>query len=738
MKKAKIFIEGMTCSACSSGIEKSLIKKGFVSHIEVNLIAKTALLEYDPKTTNLQDIFAFIKKLGYAPSTHNPNTNQNKSLIDLIKQRDFGTLDKRIFPPKIRLAISILCSVAVLYLAMLPMLVPHDVQVLIPPFDKQWANFYAQFFLALIAMHMGRDFYLKGFKTLFAKTPTMDTLIAISTSAALVYSLYSAYYGETHWYFESICVILTFVLIGKTIEQSAKDHANDVINALLSRSSKQAIRIDSANNEMEIPVDTIQKGDVLKILPGSTIPVDGVLVNGEGGVDESMLTGEVIPVYKKQNDRVFAGSTNTNRTFLIQATSTSAQSTLSAMAALIEEAITSKPKIASLADKISSIFVPSVIFIAFAAGLVWSVMKDLSFGFEIFIGVLVISCPCALGLATPMAVMIGNAIANRAGVFLRQAQTFENAHKASSIVFDKTGTLTKGEISIKNAEFISHDSNLIVSLCYAMQENNPHPIAKAFVEYLKAKKERIVLEEKEYIIAKGVRAKYANDEYFLGSLEWIETIIDKKITQNRENVIAFSNKSEILALFYLQDSIKEGAREMVESLQNIGIESVILSGDNVESVKKVAQNIGITEYYAGVSPMQKAEIIKQLQAKGGVCFVGDGINDALALKEASFGISFANATDLAKEVGDILLLRDDLSLVYKVFEISFATLKNIKENLFFAYVYNVVLIPIAAGVLYPAFGIVLQPAFAGGAMAFSSVSVVANALRISRLKLKGE
>ena len=265
-----------------------------------------------------------------------------------------------------------------------------------------------------------------------------------------------------------------------------------------------------------------------------------------------------------------------------------------------------------------------------------------------------------------------------------------------------------------------------------------HPIAKAFVEYLKAKKERIVLEEKEYIIAKGVRAKYASDEYFLGSLEWIETIIDKKITQNRENVIAFSNKSEILALFYLQDSIKEGAREMVESLQNIGIESVILSGDNVESVKKVAQNIGITEYYAGVSPMQKAEIIKQLQAKGGVCFVGDGINDALALKEASFGISFVNATDLAKEVGDILLLRDDLSLVYKVFEISFATLKNIKENLFFAYVYNVVLIPIAAGVLYPAFGIVLQPAFAGGAMAFSSVSVVANALRISRLKLKGE
>ena len=370
---------------------------------------------------------------------------------------------------------------------------------------------------------------------------------------------------------------------------------------------------------------------------------------------------------------------------------------------------------------------------------VWWVMGGgFAVSWAIAAAFLVVSCPCDLGLAVRLALVCASMRAKKSEILIKTPEVYERAREIKTIVFDKTGTLTKGEISIKNVEFISHDSNLIVSLCYAMQENNPHPIAKAFVEYLKAKKERIVLEEKEYIIAKGVRAKYANDEYFLGSLEWIETIIDKKITQNRENVIAFSNKSEVLALFYLQDSIKEGAREMVESLQNIGIESVILSGDNVESVKKVAQNIGITEYYAGVSPMQKAEIIKQLQAKGGVCFVGDGINDALALKEASFGISFANATDLAKEVGDILLLRDDLSLVYKVFEISFATLKNIKENLFFAYVYNVVLIPIAAGVLYPAFGIVLQPAFAGGAMAFSSVSVVANALRISRLKLKGE
>lgn len=749
MKKAKIFIEGMTCSACSSGIEKSLIKKGFVSHIEVNLIAKTALLEYDPKTTNLQDIFAFIKKLGYAPSTHNPNTNQNKSLIDLIKQRDFGTLDKRIFPPKIRLAISILCSVAVLYLAMLPMLVPHDVQVLIPPFDKQWANFYAQFFLALIAMHMGRDFYLKGFKTLFAKTPTMDTLIAISTSAALVYSLYSAYYGETHWYFESICVILTFVLIGKTIEQSAKDHANNVINALLSRSSKQAIRIDSANNEMEIPVDTIQKGDVLKILPGSTIPVDGVLVNGEGGVDESMLTGEVIPVYKKQNDRVFAGSTNTNRTFLIQATSTSAQSTLSAMAALIEEAITSKPKIASLADKISSIFVPSVIFIAFAAGLVWSVMKDLSFGFEIFIGVLVISCPCALGLATPMAVMIGNAIANRAGVFLRQAQTFENAHKASSIVFDKTGTLTNAALKVVAIKsFSALDEAEILALSAGIEKGSEHLIAKAILAESNSRGiQAVSFDNFEAKAGFGIEATSLRDTgriYALGNDEMFATSkIDGAILDSHNTnallcvYLGIKNQDstyQVLGALWLEDTIKQSAPSIIQTLKAHHITPYIVSGDNQANTKRIADTLGIEHYKAGAKPNDKLAFIQKLQQQGEVVImVGDGINDVGALEAADISVSFSNASDVSEKSANIVIYNHDLMRIDYILRLSRAVVKNIKENLFWAFCYNIICIPLACGALYGA-GILLNPMIAAFAMSLSSVSVVLNAQRLWKFK----
>ena len=606
-------------------------------------------------------------------------------------------------------------------------------------FHGIWSSIVQLVLATIVQVYCAYPFYRSAKSVFKTKSADMNVLIALGTSVAYLYSLYLFIIRDSNgYYFEGSSAVICFVLLGEFLKSKAKKKAGDELESLTKILPPKA-RILKGENQEWIGIDNIKKGDQCLVVGGEKIPLDGKIIKGNAEVSSAHINGEELPKILGAGSEVVGGSLVLNGEIVVESLKDSNEFFVYEMLDLLELSQTQKPPIGKMADKIASIFVPSIVVLSVVAFFFWWMMGEgFAFSLSIAAAILVVSCPCALGLAVPLAIVCASMRAKKSEILIKTPEVYERAREIKTIVFDKTGTLTKGEISIKNAEFISQDSNLIVSLCYAMQENNPHPIAKAFVEYLKAKKERIVLEEKEYIIAKGVRAKYANDEYFLGSLEWIETIIDKKITQNRENVIAFSNKSEVLALFYLQDSIKEGAREMVESLQNIGIESIILSGDNVESVKKVAQNIGITEYYAGVSPMQKAEIIKQLQAKGGVCFVGDGINDALALKEASFGISFANATDLAKEVGDILLLRDDLSLVYKVFEISFATLKNIKENLFFAYVYNVVLIPIAAGVLYPAFGIVLQPAFAGGAMAFSSVSVVANALRISRLKLKGE
>ena len=710
MEVAKLNSSGMHCSACSSTIEKNLEKIEGIKNIKINAVSGRAKISYEGSCISEHKIIELITSYGF------PAFRDNAKELEIIYLEGL----------KKRLLVGIPLFVVTFALHM-------------GGFHGIWSSIIHLVLATIVQVYCSNPFYRGAKSVVKTKSADMNVLIALGTSVAYLYSLYLFIIRDSNgYYFEGSSAVICFVLLGEFLKSKAKKKAGDELESLTKILPPKA-RILKGENQEWIGIDNIKKGDQCLVVGGEKIPLDGKIIKGNAEVSSAHINGEELPKILGVGSEVVGGSLVLNGEIVVESLKDSNEFFVYEMLDLLELSQTQKPPIGKMADKIASIFVPSIVVLSVVAFFFWWMMGEgFAFSLSIAAAILVVSCPCALGLAVPLAIVCASMRAKKSEILIKTPEVYERAREIKTIVFDKTGTLTKGEISIKNAEFISHDSNLIVSLCYAMQENNPHPIAKAFVEYLKAKKERIVLEEKEYIIAKGVRAKYANDEYFLGSLEWIETIIDKKITQNRENVIAFSNKSEILALFYLQDSIKEGAREMVESLQNIGIESVILSGDNVESVKKVAQNIGITEYYAGVSPMQKAEIIKQLQAKGGVCFVGDGINDALALKEASFGISFANATDLAKEVGDILLLRDDLSLVYKVFEISFATLKNIKENLFFAYVYNVVLIPIAAGVLYPAFGIVLQPAFAGGAMAFSSVSVVANALRISRLKLKGE
>lgn len=841
MQKARIYIDGMTCSACSSGIERSLKRKGLVENIQVQLIAKVALVEYDPESSSLEAICAFIKKMGYEPSLENPadagdsadsanvdsedfddvdsaNTDSSadfgdvdsanadsasakniapestgaktpkapKTLLQsaraIYAKGGFSALDKWIFPPKLRLIISAFCSAFIMYLAMFPML--SDTHTLIYPFDNHAINFATQLFLALIVMHMGRDFYFKGFKTLLARTPTMDTLIAISTSAALIYSLYSAYFGglhghSGHWYFESICVILTFVLFGKLIENSAKDHANEVINALLSRTDKQAVRVDSRGAESQIPVKSIRIGDIIKILPGSTIPVDGVVSSGEGGVDESMLSGEVIPVYKSSGARVFAGSVNTDRALFIRAQSTAEKSTLSALASLIQEAISSKPALASLADRVSAFFVPSVIVIALLAGAAWCVAKDFSFGFEIFISVLVISCPCALGLATPMAVMIGNALANKEGVFFKHAQDFERASKCTSVVFDKTGTLTQASLKVAYIKsFGALDEREILALSAGIEKGSEHLIARAIIKHaenlgVKAREfsdfkaragfgmEAVCVDsvcvDSSYVDsgASQAQASHTNQSkiYMLGNQEMFGDMDISALDSSDEALLrvylgreieAGKNKAgasakvpkniEILGVIALEDTIKPTAPHIIQALKSHHIKTYILSGDNTKNTAKIAKILGVDDFRAEAKPSDKLAFVRELQKRGEVVMmVGDGINDVGALEAADISVSFSDASDVSEKSAGAVIYNHDLMRIDYVLRLSRAILRNIKENLFWAFGYNIICIPLACGALYGA-GILLNPMLAALAMSLSSVSVVLNAQRLWRFR----
>lgn len=702
--------------------------------------------------------------------------------------RAFDKLNKlndQLLTTPVRLALSALCAGVVLYLSMLPMLFDA---VLIVPFDDMRVNFFTQLLCALTSMHMAREYYFKGFRALFAKTPTMDSLIAISTSAAFVYSVYVFWLGHGnhigHWYFESVCVIILFILLGKSLESSAKDKTTAVINALLQRNLPQVLRLESSLDSSAQPTaqSTISSADIaigdrLRILPGQMIPADGVLEDGYGDVDESMLTGESLPVYKRAGDRLCAGSLNTTRALIMRATSTSAQSTLSALQTLALEAMSSKPSLARLADRIAAVFVPAVIFIALVAFGLWAWLEGVAFGFSIFISVLVISCPCALGLATPMAVMIGTALANKHGIFVRQAQSFENLRKLSHVVFDKTGTLTQSTLEIvgvrsfhttseqgENRETISE--NEILALAAGLEKGSEHIIAKAILQ----KAQETLPEENlpefdgfEALAGAGMRARLKRDsrEYRIGSKEMFQDDLLKaqhKAPQNlwqapeheRHICVYLGRESsaksqdphskpsyEILGAIFLADSLKPHAQATINALKARGITPHILSGDGEPNTAQVADTLGIARYKSHASPEDKLAYIRTLQQRGEVVMmVGDGVNDVGALMAADISLSFSHASDVSKNAADIIIYHDDISRLDTLLRLSRNITRNIKENLFFAFVYNAICIPLACGLAYYPAGILLNPMIAALAMSASSICVVLNSQRLWRFGTK--
>ncbi|GAA8077275.1 copper-translocating P-type ATPase CopA [Helicobacter pylori] len=738
--KESFYIEGMTCTACSSGIERSLGRKSFVKKIEVSLLNKSANIEFDENQTNLDEIFKLIEKLGYSPKK------------TLAKEK------KGFFSPNVKLALAVVFTLFVVYLSMGAMLSSSLLPKSLLTIDNHsnFLNACLQLIGTLIVMHLGRDFYIQGFKALWHRQPNMSSLIAIGTSAALISSLWPLYLVNTnqwsygHYYFESVCVILMFVMVGKRIENVSKDKALDAMQALMKNAPKTALKMQN-NQQIEVLVDSIVVGDILKVLPGSAIAVDGEIIEGEGELDESMLSGEALPVYKKVGDKVFSGTFNSHTSFLMKATQNNKNSTLSQIIEMIHNAQSSKAEISRLADKVSSVFVPSVIAIAILAFVVWLIIApkpdfwwNFKIALEVFVSVLVISCPCALGLATPMSILVANQKASSLGLFFKDAKSLEKARLINTIVFDKTGTLTNGKPVVKSVHSKIELLELL-SLAGSIEKSSEHVIAKGIVEY--AKERNAPLKEMSEVKVKtgfGISAKTdyqgAKEIIKVGNSEFFNPINTLEIKEN--GILVFvgrvisEKEDELLGVFVLEDLPKKGVKEHIAQIKNLGINTLLLSGDNRENVKKYALELGIDDYISNAKPQDKLNKIKELKEKGQiVMMVGDGLNDAPSLAMSDVAVVMAKGSDVSVQAADIVSFNNDIKSVYSAIQLSQATIKNIKENLFWAFCYNSVFIPLACGVLYKA-NIMLSPAIAGLAMSLSSVSVVLNSQRLRNFKIK--
>ncbi|WP_104744112.1 copper-translocating P-type ATPase CopA [Helicobacter acinonychis] len=738
--KASFYIEGMTCTACSSGIERSLGRKSFVKKIEVSLLNKSANIEFNENETNLDEIFKLIEKLGYSPKK------------TLTKEK------KEFFSPNVKLILAVIFTLFVVYLSMGAMLSPSLLpkSLLTINNHSNFLNACLQLIGTLIVMHLGRDFYIQGFKALWHRQPNMSSLIAIGTTAALDSSLWQLYLVYTdqwsygHYYFESVCVILMFVMVGKRIENISKDKALDAMQTLMKNAPKTALKMQD-NQKIEVLVDSIVVGDILKVLPGSAIAVDGEIIEGEGELDESMLNGEALPVYKKVGDKVFSGTLNSNTSFLMKATQNNKNSTLSQIIEMIHNAQSSKAEISRLADRVSSVFVPSVIAIASLAFIVWLIIApnpdfwwNFGIALEVFVSVLVISCPCALGLATPMSILVANQKASSLGLFFKDAKSLEKARLVNTIVFDKTGTLTNGKPVVKSVHS-NIESLELLSLASSIEHNSEHVIAKGIVEY--AKEYNAPLKEISEVKVKtgfGISAKIdyqgAKEIIKVGNSEFFNLINPLEIKEN--GILVFvarainEKEDELLGVFVLEDLPKKGVKEHIAQIKNLGINTFLLSGDNLKSVQKCALELGIDDYISNAKPQDKLNKIKELKEKGQiVMMVGDGLNDAPSLAMSDVAVVMAKGSDVSVQAADIVSFNNDIKSVYSAIQLSQATIKNIKENLFWAFCYNSVFIPLACGVLYKA-NIMLSPAIAGLAMSLSSVSVVLNSQRLRNFKIK--
>ena len=735
MKKIILAIDGMTCSACSNGLEKYLNKQEGIKNAAVNLVMANAVIEYDEKLLNQEKIEKFVEEAGF----------KSLGLFKEIKIEERSKKEKGKF-----ISFSIL-AIILMYISMGHMIGLPTTLSMFP--DK---NIIIHSLILLILtipfLFYGLDILKNGYKNLIHKTPNMDTLVTIGVITTFLYSLYGTLKilnGKANYvynlYFESAAIVIFFIKLGRYIDGISKDKTKEAIQRLVKITpNKAVIKIDGV--EKEVTLDEIKKGDIVICRPGEKIAVDGEIIEGKAHLDETFLTGESKPILKDIGDTVIAGSINYDGYLEYEAKRIGKESTISEIVRLVVEATNTKPKIAKLADKVSGYFVPTVMIIALITFIIYLILgNSLGIAINVFVTILVIACPCSLGLATPLAIVVSEGLCAENGILIKKSEILENAQKVNTVVFDKTGTLTYGTLKI--SEIINY-SNLeekeLLQLVGSIEKKGIHPIAKAFTVYLEENKiETLNVDEFEEISGYGVIGKIKDKEIILGNRKILEKYEiennylrdEEKLAQEGNSIIYVVINRKIVALIGVNDIIRENVKQTIDILNKNKIATIMLTGDNEQTAKSIAEKIGIKKVISNVLPSQKVETIKKLKQENKfIMMCGDGINDSPALASADIGVSVNSGTDIAIDSSDVILTKNDLGSIINLINISKKTIRNIKQNLFWAFFYNILMIPIAMGIL-TSFGITINPMIASIAMVFSSITVILNALRLRKVKL---
>ena len=770
MKTNHLRLTGMSCAACANAIEKSIRNVAGVSSCNVNFAAEQATVQYDPQRTHLQTILKAVTKAGFAAQP-----------IQLMGARDADTgkiareAEQREL--RLKLLVSAVAS-GLMVTGMLPRVMVLDLPWLPAWFNNPWV----QLTLTIpVQVWCGNIFFIKAWKAFKRHTADMNTLVALGTGVAFLYSLWITVFPDfllseglqPEVYYETAAVIITLILLGRLLENRARGRTSEAIRKLIGLQAKTA-RVIRADQEIDLPLENVVVGDVIVVRPGENIPVDGNVVSGSSAVDESMVTGEPIPVKKQIGDEVIGSTLNKTGSFKFRASRVGKDTLLAQIIQLVQEAQGSKAPIQRLADQVTGWFVPVVIAIAITTFVIWfNLMGNLTLAMLTTVGVLIIACPCALGLATPTSIMVGTGKGAENGLLIKGAESLEIAHQLQVIVLDKTGTLTVGKPTVTDFATVkgTADGNEIelLRLAASLEQKSEHPLAEAVIQYAMSQKVQFPLLEVhnfEAVPGMGVQGRISNRLVQVGSQRWMERLgIKTQLLQSRRTVWEAAAKTtawiavdgQVEGLIGIADTLKPSAFKAVRTLQKMNLEVVMLTGDNRQTAEAIAREVGIKRVFAEVLPDQKVSVVKFLQSgragewkgevidewDGGVsrqskivAMVGDGINDSPALAQADVGIAIGSGADVAIAASDLTLISGDLWGIITAIQLSHATIRNIRQNLFFAFVYNVAGIPIAAGILYPLFGWLLHPVIAGAAMAFSSVSVMTNALRLQRFKAK--
>ncbi|KGF04133.1 heavy metal translocating P-type ATPase [Anaerococcus lactolyticus] len=747
--KQRFDVYGMTCASCQAAVDRAVKKLG-VDDVNVNLINETMSVNYDPNKISDEDIINAVSKAGYEARVKNMKKNKAKASDNLKEIEEENT--------KFRLKISFFFMAVLMYVAMGPM-----VGLPIPMFlaGTEGAINYAfvQFLLTIPVIFVNRKFFISGFKSLINKNPNMDALVGLGSSSALIYGIFvimrmahAAGRGDFatidsyrhNLYFESSAMILTLITLGKFFEARSKGETKASLKNLMSLTPDIA-RVIRNNKEVEISTEDIVKDDIIIIRPGERIPVDGVIIEGSSIVDESAITGESIPISKNIGDDVISATINIQGSFKFKATRVGEDTTLAQIISLVNEANETKAPIAKLADKISAIFVPAVILISIVTFIGWySYTKNFEFALNLMISVLVISCPCALGLATPMAIMVATGKSAELGLLFKNAESLENLHKVDAILLDKTGTITEGRPVVTDL-FTQMNEVSFLEIAASLEHLSEHPLSNAINAYAEEKNISLLsVEGFESLVGRGIKGIINNTIYYAGNLRLMEENnisineyenINDRLAKDGKTSMYFANANEIIGLIAAKDIPKDTSKIAIDILKNENFEVTMVTGDNDLTAEAIRKSLNIDKKFAEILPQDKDKVVRTLQAENKkVAMVGDGINDAPALARADIGIAIGKGSDIAIDSADVVLVKNNLLDLVRSIDLSRATIKTIKENLFWAFFYNIILIPLAAGLLYPKFGLTLNPMFASVAMSFSSVFVCLNSLRLRKFE----